>query len=150
MRAGSSSSRSSSASRARPKSKLCPVYVAITALFGDVLESGSFDLALFSYLTLPDSPEQSFGLYGCGGVQNYSGYCQRIVSRDLDQARRILDETQQARVLNRADAQLAKDVPTIPLFQIPFTVASRNDVRNLVIPSHHDPCVNAEKWWLAD
>ncbi len=43
-------------------------------------------------------------LYGCGSVQNYSGYCQRLVSRELDQARRILDSSRQAQVLNRADA----------------------------------------------
>ena len=38
---------------------------------------------------------------------------------DLDQADRILDADQQARVLNRADVQLARDVPAIPLFEQP-------------------------------
>ena len=49
--------------------------------------------------------------------QNYTGYCQRLVTADLDQADRILDERRRARVLNRADRGLASDVPTIPLFQ---------------------------------
>ncbi len=57
-------------------------------------------------------------IFGCGGDQNYTGYCQRLVTADLDQAERILDADQQARVLNRADAQLARDVPVIPLYQI--------------------------------
>ena len=41
------------------------------------------------------------------------------MTRDLDQAGRILDEEEQARVLNRADAQMARDVPVIPLYQVP-------------------------------
>ena len=51
------------------------------------------------------------GIYGCGAAQNYTGYCQRLVTADLDQADRILDEGQRARVLNRIDRRLAKDVP---------------------------------------
>ena len=42
------------------------------------------------------------------GAYNFTGYCQRLVTRDLDQANRILDERQQARVLNRADRQMAQ------------------------------------------
>ena len=59
------------------------------------------------------------------GVQNYAGYCQRLVTRVLDQAQRILDSTRQAQVLNKADAQLAKDVPVIPLFDNPTVLAHK-------------------------
>ena len=54
-----------------------------------------------------------------------AGYCQRLVTRDLDQAQRILDSTRQAQVLNKADAQLAKDVPVIPLFDNPTVLAHK-------------------------
>jgi hypothetical protein len=45
-------------------------------------------------------------IYRCGGAENYTGYCQRLVTRDLASADRILDPAQRARVLNQ-------DVPAI-------------------------------------
>jgi len=129
-----------------------PVYGTRGAVFDQILESGEFDLVLFSYIaTSPDAPAGSADLYGCGGAQNNSGYCQRLVTRDLDQARRILDEAQLARILNRADAQLAKDVPVIPLLERPLVAAFRSSVRNVSLRTRAwDPFTNAENWWLAD
>ena len=130
--------------------EIVPVYVPGPVLFGEVFASGDFDLVLFSYLRFPDHPGTSAGLYGCGAVQNIAGYCQRLVTRDLEQAGRILDATQQARVLNRADAQLAKDVPVLPLYHVPTTIANRTSIRGVRITSFFDPFVNAENWWLAE
>ena len=86
-------------------------------------------------------------IYGCGGSANYTGYCQRLVSSDLDQADRIVDATQRGRVLERADRQLAKDVPVIPLYQIPWVYAFKDTIRN-VVPSPDNLFWNAEDWWL--
>jgi peptide/nickel transport system substrate-binding protein len=127
-----------------------PVYAGPSTLFEDIVPSGTFDLAMFSYLSGPDAPGTSFGLYGCGAVQNYSGYCQRLVSRDLDQARRILDAGRQAQVLHRVDAQLAKDVPVIPLYQNPVVAASNSAVRGVRVGVYWDAFANAEDWWLAE
>ncbi len=77
------------------------------------------------------------------------GYCQRLVTRDLDQADRILDPDKRARLLNRVDAQLANDVPTIPLFEDPSLVAVRSTVRDFGRNNFLDPTWNAENWWLA-
>ena len=71
------------------------------------------------------------------------------MTRDLDQADRILDAAQQARVLNRADRQIAKDVPVIPLFQLPVVYAFKKTLRG-VDPGPFDPFANAENWWLAE
>ena len=60
---------------------------------------------------------------------------------------RILDPVQRARVLNRADARLARDVPTIPLFEVRSLVAVRSTVRDFV-PNHFDWTWHAENWWL--
>ena len=128
--------------------EIVPLYAPPNSLFGQILPSGDFDLALYSWLTFPDSPSYSGNLYGCGGVLNFSGYCQRLVTRDLDQARRILDATRQALVLNRADVQMAKDVPVIPLFENPTVAAYKSSVRNVRITPELDPLVGAENWWL--
>jgi peptide/nickel transport system substrate-binding protein len=127
-----------------------PGYTTGDTLFNEILPSGSFDLAMFSYISGPDGPGTSFGAYGCGGVQNYGGYCQRLVSRDLDQARRILDGGRQAQVLNRVDVQLAKDVPVIPLYQHPVVAASSSSVRGVRLGVFWDALANAEEWWLAE
>ena len=49
--------------------------------------------------------------------------------------------------LNRADAQIAKDVPVIPLYQLPFPAAVKSYVRNLTL-SPFNPLWSAENWWL--
>ncbi|MBA2297723.1 MAG: hypothetical protein H0W14_06750 [Actinobacteria bacterium] len=78
---------------------------------------------------------------------NWSGYCQRLLTKELDQAERILDTAARGRVLNRADRQLAKDVPVIPLYEVPLVLALRERVRNVVV-SPFNLFWNAENWWL--
>ena len=112
---------------------------------GQIVPSGDFDAVSFTFFTTDQLGDK--GIYGCGGPQNFSGYCQRLVTSDLDQADRILDADQRARVLNRVDRQLAKDVPVIPLYQVPFVLAYRDAVRN-VVPSPNNLFWNAENWWL--
>ena len=115
-------------------------------LFPKILPSGDFDLVFLAYIRgfAASETKRSFG---CGAPGNLTGYCQRLVTRDLDQADRILDAEQRARVLNRADRQLAKDVPVIPFYDSPFVLALRNTVRNVVV-SPEDLLWNAEDWWL--
>ena len=109
---------------------------------------GDADLALFAWFYFGE-PVGFKDLYGCGGSQNDTGYCQRLVTNDLDQADRILDADQRARVLNRADRQMAKDVPVIPLFQVPLMFAYKVGLRG-IDPAPFDPFWNAEDWWLAE
>ena len=112
-----------------------------------ILETGDFDVTLYAFFGPGAEDGDSVSQYGCGGAQNYSGYCQRLVTRDLDQSDRILDRTQWARVLHRAEAQMLKDVPVIPLFEVPAVAAVRSTVRGYV--AHlTDPTWNAENWWL--
>lgn len=114
-----------------------------------ILGTGAFDVTLFAWFGPGAEGGGMNGLYGCGGDQNYIGYCQRLVTRDLDQSDRILDEAQRGRVLNRADAQMARDVPVIPLFEVPLMVAVRSTIRNFTPSGFIHPTWNAENWWLA-
>jgi ABC-type transport system substrate-binding protein len=86
-------------------------------------------------------------VYGCGGPNNYTGYCQRLSTSDIDQADRILDPDQRARVLNRLDVQMSKDVPVIPLWNSPLAATVRPAIRGYV-PSFPDLTRTAENWWL--
>jgi peptide/nickel transport system substrate-binding protein len=132
------------------QAQLRKVGIEVVLSYGPVggqLASGDFDVVSFAWINV-----DGFGfkdIFGCGGVQNYAGYCQRLVTADLDQADRILDEVQRARALNRADRRIAKDLPIIPLYLIPWVLAYKSTVRN-VVPSPDNLFWNAEDWWLDD
>jgi peptide/nickel transport system substrate-binding protein len=124
-----------------------PEFATSGAFFGQILPSGAFDVALFTWVYVPGGSWK--GAYGCGGSANFTRYCQRLVTADLDQADRILDPAQRARVLNRVDRQIARDVPTIPLFQFVLTAAYDANVRGFTMPPV-SLFWNAENWWLAE
>jgi peptide/nickel transport system substrate-binding protein len=127
--------------------EVVPSFASNPVLFGQIIPNGEFDAMLFSWIYAPDSSGLE-DIFGCGGIQNFTGYCQRHVTRDLDQADRILDAEQQARALNRADRQMAKDVPVIPLYQFVLITAHRTILRNVALIS--TPLQSAEDWWLAE
>ena len=88
------------------------------------------------------------GVYGCDAIENFTGYCQRLVTAHLNQAEGSSTGVTR-RVLNKADRGLASDVPTIPLFQFVFTAAYDTSVRNFVFVPWN-PLWKAENWWLAE
>ncbi|HUP52871.1 MAG TPA: ABC transporter substrate-binding protein, partial [Longimicrobiales bacterium] len=129
--------------------EVVPQYVPFPTLVGQVVPSGSFDAVLFAWIRGPlDDGSDLAGLYECGGTQNFMGYCDRLVTAGLDRARRMPDAARRARILNRVDARLARDVPVIPIVQNPFVVAYREGVRGVDLTGALYPLVNAEKWWL--
>ena len=129
--------------------EVVPVFAPPPVFFETILPSGDFDVALFAWQNAPIQSDH-VDVFGCGGEANYMGYCQRLVTADLDQADRILDAGRRARVLNRADAQIVKDVPAIPLYQPPAVVALRTNIRGVVPhPWISGLTWNSEDWWLA-
>jgi peptide/nickel transport system substrate-binding protein len=130
--------------------EVTPSFAASGALFDQIVRSGDFDVALFAWVSGPSAAHSAQGIFACGGSQNFTGYCQRLVTAQLDQATRILDPQKQARTLNAADRQLARDVPVLPLYQQTQAIAARDSVRNvgLSLITGVDPLWNAENWWL--
>ena len=125
--------------------EVVPVFAPPATFIGQILPQGLFDVALFSWSSAPATSWAPS--YGCGGVSNYTGYCQRLVTAHLKQADRILDSGRRARVLNRADRGLASDLPTIPLYQFVVIAAYDTSVRHFrFLP--WNPLWNAEDWWL--
>jgi peptide/nickel transport system substrate-binding protein len=128
--------------------ELVPTNATNAAYFQQILPSGDFDLALHS-IPLGSLPTARLS-FGCGGPFNSGGYCQRLVTGDLEEAERILDVEQQARVLNRADTRIARDVPVIPFAQMPQSAARVSAVRGfqLSVNAQANFLWNAEDWWL--
>jgi peptide/nickel transport system substrate-binding protein len=122
-----------------------PTYAANNIVFGTILPSGRFDAAL---IHTASSLGFVYLQHLCRNEFNLSGYCSRQTNRDLLQAEVSLDERLRARVLHAADAKLAVDVPEIPLYTLPITVAHRTSIRG-VVPHRFVPHWNVENWWLA-
>lgn len=130
--------------------ELVSTHATVGAYFGQVIPSGAFDLALHSVPLGPFASARLF--FGCGESENSAGYCQWLVTRDLQEAERILAPVQQARVLNRADERIARDVPVIPFVQMPQSAVYAATVRGfgLRVNAQANFLWNAENWWRAE
>lgn len=126
--------------------EVLPSFATPAALFDQIIPHGQFDALLFTFVHTPDSSGVE-DIFKCGGSANFTGYCQRHVTRDLDQADRVLDAGRRARVLNRADRQIARDVPVIPLYQFVIAAAHRSSLRNFALNAAN-VLQSAENWWL--
>jgi ABC-type transport system substrate-binding protein len=106
------------------KANLKAVGIAITErpLPGSVIftpsgiPSGDFDLGQYAGFTSGD-PGDWYDEYRCSGPSNWTGYCSHTVDTLLKAANRELDPEQRAVLFQRADAIMATEVPSIPLFQ---------------------------------
>ena len=126
--------------------EVIPTFTSRAVLFDQIIPSGAFDVVLFNYSYSPESSGWK-DVFGCQAVQNIMGYCQRHVTRELDQENRILDSSRRVAALNRADRLLARDVPVIPLYQFVALAAHRTTLRGVVFnPVFH--LAGAENWWL--
>lgn len=133
---------------ARVGIELVPVFATPPVFFGQILQGGDFDLAMFTWVNTPD-PGYAVEIWRCGGSENYSGYCNRGLSRRLVGSDGILDETGRAAALNAVDARLARDLPAIPLFQKPTVVAYRNALHGVADnPTDEGWVWNLGDWWL--
>jgi ABC-type transport system substrate-binding protein len=124
-----------------------PEYLPDSAFFDQALERGDFDVALFTWgfggLLTP------YYTFRCGSQFNYTGYCSRLVTRDLVQLSRSVEPVRRAVLQNRIDVKLSNDVPAIPLYERPALLALKSTVRNVVANPGGDIMWNAEEWWLS-
>ena len=129
--------------------EVVPTFAPPNAVFGPggVYARGEYDVALLAFIRASQG-DGTKSLFGCGAAQNVTGYCQRLVTSDLDQAAQIFDAGRQATVLNRADGRIAKDVPVVPLFQHPSYAVLARRARGFVFNSTTG-VAGANDWWLA-
>jgi peptide/nickel transport system substrate-binding protein len=118
------------------------------------LPNGDFDIILYAWVGSPDLSGLD-SIYGCRNEatneaqQNNQDYCNRTVDRLLKQANRIFNTRQQAAVTNRAFAAMAKDLPTIPLFQKPTYLIYKTKIKGVKEnPTTEGPVWNLGKWTL--
>ena len=129
--------------------EVVPTFAPSRVVFGQILPSWEFDAALFGWST--GGGGVAWPDVWCGHAQNFGGYCERLVQRDLKQTDFIVEQRQRARVLNAADRKLARTVPVLPIVQAVLFLAARDTIRG-VIGGGVQPHVvqNTEDWWLAE
>jgi peptide/nickel transport system substrate-binding protein len=113
--------------------ELLPRFATAGTLFGSTLPSADWDLIMFTYAGGPESSITSNTLYSCGGFQNYGNYCNAKSTAAFNAAARELDAAKRNALLNKGDAQLAVDLPSIPLYNRPKFVVSARSLSGAVL-----------------
>jgi peptide/nickel transport system substrate-binding protein len=117
-----------------------------TVIFGPSgIPSANYDLANFAWVTSPD-PAGFVPTWGCGGESNYLGYCNRRVTDYLEASNSELNPKKRMALFQRADALLAHDVPSIPLYSRPNPLIWRSGLRGL----KNNPSLTGFAWNMED
>jgi peptide/nickel transport system substrate-binding protein len=136
------------------KAELKSIGIAITdyslpanVVFGPTgVPSGNYDLADFAWVTLPD-PAGFVPTWECAGLSNYLNYCNRAATKLMEASNSELDPKKRAADFQRADALMANDVPSIPLYARPNPLIWKNGVLGMKNnPSQIGFSWNIEDW----
>ena len=110
------------------------------------IPSGDYDLADFSWTTSGD-PGAFAPAWSCGGISNFSGYCNDTVTKLLQTADATPSPTRRLALYHEADTLLADDVPSIPLYAVPDPLIWRTGLSGLQAnPSPSGFTWNVERW----
>jgi peptide/nickel transport system substrate-binding protein len=130
--------------------ELVPRFGPSGTVFGQVLPSGDWDLFLFTWQASPSSSATSFGLYGCGGDQNYMNYCNTRASALFQRAQFTPDAKRRADMLNRAEVIMANDVASIPMFVRPgFLINNKRVSGTIINPTNQGSTWNVQSWTVS-
>jgi peptide/nickel transport system substrate-binding protein len=118
-------------------------------LFGTRLPARDYELIIFSWVFGSD-PARQVDFYGCAGSQNFMAYCSQSVTDLLTRAEIEIDPLARASLVNAANAVLAEDALSIPLFRRPAFLTYRTTLHGPANnPSEGGPTWNVEDWWLS-
>jgi peptide/nickel transport system substrate-binding protein len=125
--------------------------VDANVLFGDGPQStsaGNWDTVEYAWVTSPDPAALSVSWLGCGKASNNMTYCNRQVTRLLDKSDVTLNERRRAALFNQADAIMAREVPSIPLYAVPVILTHKNAVKGMGSPNptSFGPTWNSHAW----
>jgi peptide/nickel transport system substrate-binding protein len=115
-------------------------------LFFPRVSAKNYDLALFAWVGSGDPAGQT-DIYGCGGESNWKGYCNQKVTRLFKASDAELNPKRRIQLVNQAEAAMAKDAITIPLYQKPTYLVYKTKLRGIVDnPTVQGPTWNTPAW----
>jgi peptide/nickel transport system substrate-binding protein len=121
---------------------------APSRIFFPQLADFNYQMALFAWVGTGD-PAGQIDIYGCGGESNWKGYCSNKVTGLFKQSDQELDPTKRTAEVNSADANMALNVPTFPLYQKPTYLVYKTKLHNIRDnPTLQGPTDNMEDWWI--
>jgi peptide/nickel transport system substrate-binding protein len=128
--------------------ELVPRFQTGGVMFGTTLPSRDWDLMLFAWVGSPSSSITVKDILGCGGDQNDGAYCNRALTKVLNQVSTTLDAGDRAKLLNAAEAKyIVKDVPSIPMFARPLYTISAAKVKGMAVnPTQEGSPWNISQW----
>jgi len=117
-------------------------------LFFPRVSDGRYQLAMFAWVTSGD-PFGQTDIYGIGGGSNWKGYNSVKVTNLLKASDAELDPTKRAALVNKADANMALNLPTLPLVQKPTFLVYKTKIQGIRNnPTLQGPTDNMQDWWL--
>jgi peptide/nickel transport system substrate-binding protein len=115
-------------------------------LFFPRVSAKNYDLALFAWVGTGDPAGQT-DIYGCGGESNWKGYCNNTVTRLFKASDAELNPPKRTALVNQAEAAMAKDAITIPLYQKPTYLVYKTKLGGLIDnPTLQGPTWNTPQW----
>jgi peptide/nickel transport system substrate-binding protein len=115
-------------------------------IFFPRISEENYDLAIFAWLGTGD-PSGQADVYGIGGGSNWKAYRNAKVTKLFRQSDAELNVKMRMALVNKAEAILATDLPTIPLYQKPTFFVHRTKLKGLLDnPTIAGPTWNAEHW----
>jgi peptide/nickel transport system substrate-binding protein len=125
---------------------LVPDFKPAATFLGFDLPNHDFQIAMFAFVFSAD-PQRRVSILKCNGASNYTEYCNRTVARELLRTRSILNPRKRAALFNKIDAQVANDVPILPLYQKPTYLVYKSSIHGMVDdPNDQGPTWNVENW----
>jgi peptide/nickel transport system substrate-binding protein len=108
--------------------------VPVNDFFDKYINTGNFDITVFSWLGTPFPISSSLAIYSspkAGGGQNYTGLADAQVDSLLKQAISSTDPAKAVTLTNQADKLLFTEVHSVTLFQRPQMCGVTNGLANL-------------------
>ena len=130
--------------------RLSPRLVTSDELRATAMEDGTWNLLSFWRPGHPNVWDSATG-WRCDAPPSISlgGYCNQAADGLLEAAGRIVDREQRDRLWNEADAVIARDVPTVPLFQRPTVLTWNSRIEGPANnPTAWGPLWNVGDWRL--
>lgn len=111
------------------------------------LPAGDFDIANFAWVGSPE-PHRAGLIYTCDGALNHTGYCNEEVSSLIADGLRTIDPAERADRYHEAARLIAADLPLLPLYQYPETLAVGAKLGGVRLnPTQWGPTWNTSQWY---
>jgi ABC-type transport system substrate-binding protein len=128
--------------------ELVPTPMDPNQIFGSGgIAGGHYQVALYAEVTSGD-PLDWDADFTCAGAGNWTGYCNPDTDTALAAADGELDPAQRVIDISNADALLAGDLPTLPLWAQPDLYAYSTQVGGVIDNPYAGPLWNAQDVWL--